>query len=116
MFTGMRRTSEQYPDLAIEIGSVVAELLSRGRQCTEALNIGFKTACEIRSLMGGSLVYLPKGHKEKLAERNQQIVRDYDGKNIHVLVKKYGLSNGAIYKILSYGTSTNKAAHKKSKL
>lgn len=111
----MRRRSEQYPDLAIEIAAIIADLLASEQQCTEALNIGFKTACEIRYRMGGSLIYLPKGHKQKLTERNLQIVRDYDGKNIHTLVSRYGLSNGCIYKILKRYRAQSKRARKESK-
>ena len=69
--------------------------------CAMAEIVGMDKFMEICKLYGGSTVYIPVHSKVTLAERNRQLVKDYNGKNIDALRVKYGISNQQIKRILS---------------
>ena len=69
--------------------------------CAMAEIVGMDKFIEICKLYGGSTVYIPVHSKVTLAERNRQLVKDYNGKNIDALRVKYGISNQQIKRILS---------------
>jgi len=95
----MRAT--EYPDLCIEIAGIIADVLVRnGQSHQEAERIAYETAAAVRDSMGGSVMYIPKGHHFKLSQRDLQIWGDYDGTNVNELATSYQLSNKQIYKIL----------------
>lgn len=63
--------------------------------------VGIKNFEEISKLYGGTTVYIPVHKRVVLGERNRQIVRSYNGKNLDQLRRKYNLTNQHIKKILS---------------
>lgn len=63
--------------------------------------IGMKNFEEISKLYGGTTVYIPVHRKVILGERNREIVRLYNGKNIDQLSRRYSLTNQQIKKILT---------------
>ena len=69
--------------------------------CAMAEIVGMDKFMEICKLYGGSTVYIPVHSKVTLAERNRQLVKDYNGKNIDALRVKYGISNQQVKRILS---------------
>ena len=69
--------------------------------CAMVEIVGMDKFVEICKLYGGSTVYIPVHSKVTLAERNRQLVKDYNGKNIDALRVKYGISNQQIKRILS---------------
>lgn len=62
--------------------------------------IGIKQFEEISKLYGGTTVYIPVHRKVILGERNREIARQYNGKNIAYLRKKYSLADQQIKRIL----------------
>ncbi|HBI94205.1 MAG TPA: transcriptional regulator, partial [Terrisporobacter glycolicus] len=52
-------------------------------------------------LYGGTTVYIPVHRKVVLGERNREIVRQYNGKNVDKLRVKYGITSQQIRKILN---------------
>ena len=69
--------------------------------CAMVEIVGMDKFVEICKLYGGSTVYIPVHSKVTLAERNRQLVKDYNGKNIDALRVKYGISNQQVKRILS---------------
>ncbi|EPZ00553.1 Mor transcription activator family protein [Mannheimia haemolytica] len=102
----------RWPSLLIEVIDVMqAELL---RQQVEEKNAKL-TACKLAGVLahyfGGKSFYLPAGDKIKEALRDVQIYRDFDGKNVPDLVKKYRLSESTIYAILRQQRSLQRRRH-----
>ena len=69
--------------------------------CAMVEIVGMDKFMEICKLYGGSTVYIPVHSKVTLAERNRQLVKGYNGKNIDALRVKYGISNQQVKRILS---------------
>lgn len=63
--------------------------------------VGMKNFEEISKLYGGTTVYIPVHRKVVLGERNREIVRQYNGKNVDKLRVKYGITSQQIRKILN---------------
>lgn len=102
----------RWPSLLVEVIDVMqAELL---RQQVEEENAKL-TACKLAGVLahyfGGKSFYLPAGDKIKEALRDVQIYRDFDGKNVPDLVKKYRLSESTIYAILRQQRSLQRKRH-----
>lgn len=104
--------ANRWPSLLVEVIDVMqAELL---RQQVEEENAKL-TACKLAGVLahyfGGKSFYLPAGDKIKEALRDVQIYRDFDGKNVPDLVKKYRLSESTIYAILRQQRSLQRKRH-----
>ena len=69
--------------------------------CAMVEIVGMDKFVEICKLYGGSTVYIPVHSKVTLAERNRQLIKDYNVKNIDALRVKYGISNQQVKRILS---------------
>ena len=55
--------------------------------------VGMDNFLEISKMYGGSNVYIPVYKKVIMGERNRQIIREFNGKNLAGLRLKYGISN-----------------------
>ena len=63
----------------------------------------------LANYFGGRQIYLPRDEKLRLALRDNQIWRDFDGRNIDVLEKRWRLTRQQIYNIIAH----QRALHKK---
>lgn len=54
--------------------------------------IGMENFLELSKLYGGSNVYIPVYHRVTMGDRNREIARTYNGKNINQLRIKYGMT------------------------
>lgn len=55
---------------------------------------------ELADFWGGKSVYLPIGKKVRIALRNAQVFKDFNGENVPELVKKYHISESTVYSII----------------
>ena len=62
--------------------------------------VGIKQFEELSKLYGGTTVYIPVHRKVILGDRNREIIRLYNGRNIDQLRKKYSLTGQQIKRIL----------------
>ena len=69
--------------------------------------IGIENFKEISKLYGGSTIYIPVYRKVILGERNEEIMRMYNGKNIGQIREKYGISEQQIKRVLSKNNKLN---------
>ncbi|MDU4862463.1 MAG: Mor transcription activator family protein [Terrisporobacter othiniensis] len=54
--------------------------------------IGMGNFLKLSKLYGGTNVYIPVYHRVTMGERNREIARTYNGKNINQLRMKYGMT------------------------
>ncbi|WP_419727152.1 Mor transcription activator family protein [Terrisporobacter petrolearius] len=54
--------------------------------------IGMENFLKLSKLYGGTNVYIPVYHRVTMGERNREIARTYNGKNINQLRMKYGMT------------------------
>lgn len=62
--------------------------------------IGMENFLKLTKFYGGSNVYIPVYHRVTMGERNREIARQYNGKNINQLRMKYGITEMQLKKIL----------------
>lgn len=62
--------------------------------------IGMEKFLEVSKLYGGSNVYIPVPSKVVMGNRNREIAREYNGKNIDNLRLRYGISTQHLKRLL----------------
>lgn len=89
-----------------------AKLLVEIKPGIEAAELARHVVFAICSVMGGKVVYLPRGDALKRALRDAKIYRDWKDNNTPIpdLVSKYDLANQTIYDIIR----RQRALHRKS--
>lgn len=65
--------------------------------------VGMEKFLDICKMYGGCTVYIPVYDKVIMAERNRQIVRAYNGKNLDALRCRYGISKQQLRRLLEKG-------------
>lgn len=65
-----------------------------------AINVAEEVCDEIVGEWGGRQVYIPRGLLARMADRNQQIIAEFNGKNYRELAKKHNRSEMRIRQIL----------------
>lgn len=96
----LRHITEQPEDSAIwpttllELFGVIDSKLDDKAQSLEVV-------LAIGELMGGMQFYLPRGDKLHQHIRDMEIYNEFNGRNIPELVKKYRLTNKAIYEVVA---------------
>ncbi|HIJ83541.1 MAG: hypothetical protein HW380_2548 [Magnetococcales bacterium] len=67
-----------------------------------ALCLGMKTAEAFCGRFGGHALYIPKNTAATLVARNQAIIKDYGaGLSVREMVRKYGLNERSVHRILN---------------
>lgn len=72
-----------------------------GTQKEIAEIIGIDAYIKLIKHYGGEVIYIGKDEKIVNAERNDKIIKKFNGKNYHQLHKEFGLSERAIRKIIN---------------
>jgi hypothetical protein len=88
--------------------------VGRGEQAFYALVevIGMDATERLCYHFGGERIYVPKGNRHQLIERNRNIVNAYDrGAHMHTLVSEFGLSDRRIRSILKETDMTDDLPH-----
>lgn len=50
---------------------------------------------------GGTFMYVPKDMHYELSQRDMEIFNEFNGRNLHQLVKKHGVTHTRIYQIVA---------------
>lgn len=96
-----KKTRQQYPQILTEVAVEVARLLTaRGDAEDEAMKVGFEVAEFIRRHWAGIAVYIPRGQKWFLSQRDQEIAQEFNGSNGLELCRKYQVSLVRLYQIV----------------
>lgn len=90
-----------YPEFLADIAATVGEALQRNGSTEEsAVKIGQETAEAVRKNYGGQLLYIPKGERYELSQRDLEIWNEFNGRNIQTLAAKHALSVPQMYRII----------------
>ncbi len=63
--------------------------------------VGMENFLEISKMYGGTNIYIPTYKSVIRNNRNREIIRKYNGKNINILANEYGISSTQIKKIIN---------------
>lgn len=92
---------QEYPELLNDIGQVIASsLFGMGFPEENAKNGAYQITEKIRTELGGSAMYLPKGHLYDLSERDREIFDQFNGRNLYELARKFDLTEMQIRNIV----------------
>ena len=82
--------------------AVVAGIVKREGDTKHALaiEVAEEVCDELVFEWGGNQVYIPRGLLARMADRNQQIIAEFNGKNYRELAKKHNRSEMRIRQIL----------------
>ena len=89
---------ERVPELVTDLEDQMSACL-----CSELPMLDKTQAKVVRFITdnwGGQLIYIPKNHIGKVSERDQQVYREFNGKNHAALSKKFALTVQQIYRIV----------------
>ncbi|MGP8432011.1 Mor transcription activator family protein [Paraburkholderia fungorum] len=101
---------DNYPAQLVDIGNIIAAGLAQAGITGERVGpTAFGIVESIRSQCGGSAFYLSRGRSYVLTQREEQIWREFDGKNYYQLAKKHGLSETRIRTIVKRGKARDRA-------
>lgn len=89
-----------YPEQLIDMATVLyVELLNQGQP--EAAPLALALTEAMRMEIGGRSMYVNKGRQYELSSRDREIFDEYNGRNLHLVAKKYGLSEMRVRQILA---------------
>jgi len=85
---------------AVELHRILMACLTRKYELADmaASAMADDLALEIRREVGGAEIYIPCPNRE---QRNREIVREYNGRNVAELAKKHGLSERHIHRVVA---------------
>lgn len=87
-----------YPEVLGELLTTLHhELRAAGLDITSANDIAWRATERIRDAWGGQIVYVPQGAAFNTRQRYEDIWRDFTGKNVPELARRYNLSEQAVY-------------------
>ncbi len=90
--------AELLVDLADNLATMLTDRLSIPQK--DARGIAQEMAARIADNWGGQSVYIPMDLVARMSSRNVEIYSAFTGDNISELVRKFGLSRQAIYRIV----------------
>lgn len=100
----------EYPELLNDIGQVIArKLADLGFPAENAKNSAYQITETIRTELGGTHMYLPKGQSYELNARDREIYSRYTGRNLYELSRMYKLTEMQIRTIVKRGLARARA-------
>lgn len=98
---GEAEIKDKWPKMLVDyIDVVAAKFVRDGMAKDDALHLATGAVTAICEAFGGQTHYLPRGDSVKRAIRDKRVWEDFNGRNVHELVRKYRLSEMKIYTIL----------------
>lgn len=93
---------KDYPEILAEmVAFLVPELVTHGLDTAAANEAAISATESVRNAFAGQLVYIPRGNKFNVNERDEEIYRRFDGKNVVELAKDFNLAVPTVYRIIS---------------
>lgn len=82
----------QYPERLVEVATVLyIEALNQGHEATAAAQLALAQTEALRDELGGQRMYMTKGQALRLSKRDREIYAAFNGRNLHVLARRYQL-------------------------
>lgn len=93
---------KDYPEIFAEmVVFLVQELVNRGLDMDAANEAAMSATEKVRIAFAGQLLYIPRGDKFNIAERDEEIYGRFDGTNVAELARDYKLSVAHVYRVIS---------------
>lgn len=91
----------EYPKALAEIAIEVTRLMmARGEDEQTAMEIGFEITEMIRLRFGGNQLYIPRGTHFLISKRDQEMIKEFNGRNMNEVCEKRGITPRRFYQIL----------------
>lgn len=91
----------EYPKALAEIAIEITRLMvGRGNDEQTAMEIGFEITEMIRLRFGGHQLYISRGTHFLISKRDQEMLKEFDGRNINEICAKRGITPSRFYQIL----------------
>ncbi|MBB4819277.1 Mor family transcriptional regulator [Pseudomonas alcaligenes] len=88
---------ELLEDIAAHTATV---LIEHGVEVSLAEQAGGAVADHLATQWRGATLYIPADYRHQVTKRDLQILAEFNGRNHHMLARKYGLTASSIYKLL----------------
>ncbi|EFB1759102.1 DNA-binding protein [Escherichia coli] len=90
------------PELLVELAQHTSETVREIIDIEPAIadQIGQAVANRMMQVWGGQNVYFPMGMVWKVSQRDQEIFREFNGRNHHELARKFGVSLQWVYSVV----------------
>lgn len=91
------RRSELLADVHAQAATMMQEF---GIDAAVADQVGCALADHLAQNWGGQNFTIPMDHHYRVSKRDQEIYSEFDGRNHHVLARKFNMSVRGIYKVI----------------
>ena len=92
----------KYPEILSDLRDHLTEILiEAGAKQPQAEDLAGKAAESIRKKWGGLAVYIPKGRDWELTQRDYEIYRKFNGRNMHQICQEFGITEQRVYQIVA---------------
>ena len=96
------KSSKNYPKIFKEFAhSLTQDLTGQGVPKDQASFFAFRAVETIRKIFGGQQIYIPKGLKFFLSERDAKILSKFNGRNYAELSRELGMTERNLRRIVS---------------
>lgn len=101
---------EGYPDVLEAMAQAAAQvLLGKGQTRAAAQATAFEIAEKIRTTVGGTNTYIPRGMDFELSQRDDKIYQKFNGRNYFELAQEYMLTEVRVRDIVKIGLRRDQA-------
>ncbi len=99
-----------YPDVLEAMAQAAAQVLfEKGQPHDIAQSYAFDITERIRTTVGGTNTYIPRGQDFELSKRDEDIYRQFNGRNYFELAQKFMLTEMHIRNIVKVGLKRDQA-------
>lgn len=99
-----------YPDVLEAMAQAAAQvLLGKGQTREFAQTTAFEITERIRTTVGGTNTYIPRGQDYELSQRDEEIYKKFNGRNYFELAQQFMLTEVRVRDIVKVGVRRDQA-------
>ncbi len=96
-----RLLDREYPERLVDLVTVLyVELLNQALEANAAAQLALALTEALRDELGGQRMYVTKGHQLALSKRDIEIYSAFNGRNQHLLARRFKLCEERVRQIL----------------
>jgi Mor family transcriptional regulator len=104
------RFPDGYPDVLEAMAQAAAQvLLGKGQAKEDAQATAYEITERIRTTVGGTNTYIPRGQDFELGKRDEEIYRKFNGRNYFELAQEFQLTEVRVRDIVKVGLKRDQA-------
>lgn len=106
-----RLLDPDYPERLADLATVLfIELLNQSHPADGAARLAVALTEALRDELGGQRMYVTKGHQLALSKRDMEIYEAFNGRNQHLVARRFGLCEERVRQILRRAHAARVAA------